>query len=164
MHGVISLALKIDDIACEGLLEENHNSHEHSLPRSVIPVPTEKDVALSQGMTVSPQRQSLYLLWKEGSHNHFLSPMGKTKSPPVIQEILGGATSLTPLKKSKFTGDYVHSINFSIQALIDSGAEQNLISRSLVEELQIPTVNLTSAITVSALTRQAVSSISLKNV
>lgn len=56
----------------------------------------------------------------------------------------------------------VNNSNYPTQALIDSGAEQNLISRSLVDKLHISTAALNPTMAVAALTGQTISSISCK--
>lgn len=53
----------------------------------------------------------------------------------------------------------VDQINFRIMALVDSGTEHNLIRKNLVEQLQILVEELTSSITVAAITGQTISSI-----
>lgn len=55
-----------------------------------------------------------------------------------------------------------NTINFPTGAIVDMGAEQNLISKDLVEKLQIPTTELTPVVSMAALTGQTISSISLK--
>lgn len=106
LDSVISFAIRIDIRVRESLLENDYNSRECLLPGSINlastdspPEPEPMQIGwtrLSRGATPPPQCQHLFVLWEKGSCNHCLLPTGKRQSPPVIQELLVGTTSLTP--------------------------------------------------------------------
>lgn len=56
----------------------------------------------------------------------------------------------------------VDDINFPVQALVDSGAVQNLISLNIVQQLKLSTAPLNQLINIASLTGQTISSVSHK--
>lgn len=89
--------------------------------------------------------------------------MFKRPNSPVVQEIWVGTTNKSPDNHLSLQATIcVNNINLPVSALIDSGAEQNLNSKDLVDQLCIPTEELSQPLSMPALTGQTFASVSHK--
>lgn len=84
----------------------------------------------------------------------------KLSFPPVVPGVLVGLTLSSPLSRLQLPLSLtICGRQICCQALVDSGAEQNLIDTDLVKQLQIPTIALLKPLAVSAINGQQLSTV-----
>lgn len=102
----------------------------------------------------------LSLLWKEQPLlKKKRSALFKRGEPPIVQEILVGNVTSTPGNNFCLSTLICVDVNFPVQGLIDSGAEQILISLNIVQ-LKLSTVPLNQPVNIAGLTGKTISSVS----
>lgn len=106
--------------------------------------------------------ERMHLLRKKGSFYRCVSCSVKRSDPSVRQEILGVSSTTPGCHLTLPVILCVNNVNFPVLTLVDSGAEQSLISNNLVEELCISTEKLSQELTMAAITGQDITIISLK--
>lgn len=95
----------------------------------------------------------MHLLWQEGSRHCFLSGSPKSPGPSVTVGLLTGhINSCPPLPRFTLQAKInTLAASHSVLALIDSGAEQNLMDGALAQQWGIPSTALPTPLQVSAL-------------